>query len=291
MKKSHSTCVPSESVFTLFLLCLPGILFFLLLPGSSHAYYVGPEVGKAQGETKIVKPRGAFGSVNATSLAEAAYVPYINGVGNGVIEFLKSFIPSLQPKVDFFAEQIQDTIDTANTKLMQKLENGNNGIIAIENFFTGLMKAFVFGKGPEEEERRKRLAMALIKSGMLKNISFNSGTTTALPTEATIEKTTVASSTSMTTVPYQEVSSSSITTITVPISSGANEEEDVENNSIPLPTDPTSTSTTTARSSTTTFPSSTTTSTTSSTHHPPPVQMRDNDFTKIKVMQIVNNML
>ncbi|CAL8108415.1 unnamed protein product [Orchesella dallaii] len=286
MKKSGSSCfpkpkaTPSGSVFTLCLVCLRGILLFLLLPGSSLAFYVGPEVGNAPGETKSVKVRG--GLRNATSLAEAAYVPYINGVGNGVIEFLRSFVPALQPKVDFLAEQIQDTIDTANTKLMQKLENSNNGIIAVENFFTGLMKAVVLGKGPEDEERRRRLAVALIKSGMIKNIDINTttkrSTSTAVlpmaPTEATFEKITGLEGTTMRN-PIKRSSSTS-TTIAIPLQS---EEGDGDGGRI----DENLVVETTTENLVV--------ETTTENQPKVMVMMKDNNFNKMKVMKIVSNLL
>lgn len=238
-----------------------GVILLFLLPDQHLAYYVGPEVGKAPGETRSVKTRGfGFGSPNATSLAEAAYVPYVYSVGNNVVTFLRSIIPALQPKVDFFAEQIQDTIDTANGKLMQKLENSNNGIIAAENFFTGLMRAVVLGKGPEDEERRRRLAVALIKSGMLNNTRISTVTTTSSPpatSSTTTKRQTMTTTTTTTTragvTLKPKVSSSTTTTVgtTTQASSGN------------VATNPTSTL----------------------------QKARDNDFNKSKVINIVRNML
>lgn len=263
------------------------LLLCLLLPKNSGAYYVGPEVGTAQGETKAVRlTRGnIFGfNTNATTLQEAAYVPYVHDVGNNVVTFLRSIIPGLQPKVDFFAEQIQDAIDIVNNKLMQTLENGNNGIVATENFFTGLMKAVVLGKGPsDEEERRKRLAIALIKSGMVRiNRTSDVDEETETATESFVSTTT--STTRATTKRPDVVTTSSrgdaivgkiviklhtsTTAATTTESTTENEGDVSEMKAEISPEDTTQSST-------------------------KPVQKvrRDNDFNKMKVFNIVKNMM
>lgn len=264
--RGRSTCgvyirKTSGKVFPCFTILIPWMLLLLVVqPKSSIAYYVGPEVGHAPGETRVTKAtRGfGFGSVNATSLAEAAYVPYVYSVGNNVVTFLRSIIPSLQPKVDFFAEQIQDSIDIANGKLMQTLENSNNGILAAENFFTGLMKAVVFGKGPEDDERRRRLAMALIRSGML---------TSTTTTSTTRKPTTMTAATTTTGIPVKRATSTST-----------------------VPTTTTSASTTAATTTGTTTPKVSLENMVSDV--PMPSQKaRDNDFSKMRVMNIVQNML
>lgn len=202
-------------------LCSLHLIMVLLFCKDSCGYYVGPEIGNAPGESRMVRTWGAI--PNATSLAEAAYLPEVYATGNNIVTFLRSVIPALQPKVDFFAEQIQDTIDTANSKLMQKLENSNNGIIAVENFFTGLMKAYVFGKGPDdEEERRRRVAQELIRSALEADSSAASTTTTTTSTTTNkpIFATTAAAKGSTTTgKPLKRETTTNIATTDSPLSS------------------------------------------------------------------------
>jgi len=92
-------------------------------------------------------------------------------VGNNIVTFIRGLIPALQPKVDFIADSITDAIDATNARLMQKIENTNNTIVAVESFFNNMYETLIVnangGKGaflPSRLRQRRQLRYAVDQS-------------------------------------------------------------------------------------------------------------------------------